>query len=737
MTPNLYPEDEVWLGRVDWVAAPSAVRVGHLSPLAFLADGTGPWRPVENDLERLFPDRGRVFWHDVPKDVAEQDLVRVRVERRLNYARGEQEAYQVEHDRWRHVYEVVDLRGWGNERAVRLALTGEGLDLTLTTPHVYVRLDDETAVGPFTLERAADGRWRLPETAHEHVETRRLLDEHYSTVTVEGREVRVLHDPNALGRPTGLRNWLPDEKLAAGLLRRLRKLDREAAKALDVTDAVLRKYVESHGSFLFQNDLQQAQEAARFQRVEELRAVVAEDVALLHEAAEALLRHPDVQEALKEPKRALLEEARREAEERASAELGGLQAQVRAAREALSDLERRRQGVADELEALHAQLETRREEVREELAAAETELEERLAELSARPARLFAEAAVLRALAFPGGAAPPPERPVPRNEGEGPEPETTSDVKRATGALTQALMSRGFDAVHGAALTSAFATGRAVVVAGEAADEVLRAFADAFTGGRFTWIPISPRISDPTQLLGHSATPVGHLVAHPGGLLDVLLDAERDDRLHLVVLDGYDRAPAEHYLTPLLQCYTDARLERGRRTLPVLTADGSTRRVAWPPNVLLACVPEGGPGALPAGERAWRHAVLLDADGERLGNVLSNGGDRGGPLQLTATAWRGAACEAVSREELAPILSTASKCSPSAIADANVLFACASGLNVPPDDAAVLAFVGAILPLFRDVDELCRAVQTAFPQRAQSLTPRAEKLLGFVTPTLQ
>ena len=254
----------------------------------------------------------------------------------------------------------------------------------------------------------------FPDGEETDVEVRDLSEEHCSVVALGGRDALMLNDASALGRPTGHLNWMSDYKLAAGLLGRLRKFDKEAARAFDVTEALYKGYLEAYPGFTFQNDRQHDQEAARFRRVEELVRVVERDRSLLEAAAEALLSHPAVQGQLVEQKRLALDAARLEAQAIVEAEFAERRAEVEREREELGRVERQREDLLGQLSALEAAVEERRARADREIAEVEAELVDRLRAIADRPAEAFAQAAVLRALLGDGrgrARSPPTPRP--------------------------------------------------------------------------------------------------------------------------------------------------------------------------------------------------------------------------------------------------------------------------------------------------------------------------------------
>lgn len=742
MTPPIYPEDHLWLCRVKWVRRGDGKPYGGVTPIAYRDEQASAWVELsEHDAALAFPDQGTAFWFDVPSDAEEESLVLIRAERQDHYDSGK-DAYKVV--RWAFAYEVVDLRPWEDPRSQRLALTGEGLPIRLTTPRVYLRLTDDEAVGPVALAPRPDRRWGIPDAHADELKVVRLAGDHSAPVQVDGRKAEILLDRDDLGAPTRYVNWASDRALAEGLLNRLLKMDRAAAQGLGVAKAAFKTYLDAYPGFEYASDHQHRQENARYERVEELLAVVEADEALLQSAAQALLLHPTIEEALAEPKRQAVEaavQAAREAfeagaEERRLALDDELEAKrkqldldLAAARQALAEARAGLEAVSElkteahaELNGLQSTLDALRTEVDQQADDVEQALDARLAELAERPAQAFAEIAILRAISgtpqtpprsSAGTAAAPP--PI---ETDPPVAAQIEALAKAGGAVFQRL--NADDHLVGAALLAAFATGRAVVVAGDGAADALHAVAEGVAGGRSTWIPVSATLSDAASLLTQPAH--GTVWPNPGGLLDAV-ERAADGRLALVVLEGFDRAASDHYLDPLLQCYADARHGRGARTLPYLGIDGAPRRLAWPPNLLLACVPSGGPSALPPGATFWTHAVLSD-----VGDV-SRGPEEG--LSEVAPATWDAAVQAGTDGGEVPSLTDDLKPSVAAMRSAAALYHAALAFNVPEPDARQLAFLGAVLPHVATDPSAAKAVEASVvPDRV----PRALRLLDILAP---
>lgn len=112
---------------------------------------------------------------------------------------------------------------------------------------------------------------------------------------------------------------------------------------------------------------------------------------------------------------------------------------------------------------------------------------------------------------------------------------------------------------------------------------------------------------EPQDLLGRFDSASGRIIPSATGLLDVMKDATVSGRLHVVVFDGFNRAPTEAYLAPILQAAAAARTADPARVIPIanpaIVADDDPyrelARLGWPSNVLIACLPTDGTATLP------------------------------------------------------------------------------------------------------------------------------------------
>jgi hypothetical protein len=201
-------------------------------------------------------------------------------------------------------------------------------------------------------------------------------------------------------------------------------------------------------------------------------------------------------------------------------------------------------------------------------------------------------------------------------------------------------------------LHAAFVAGVTPVLIGERAYDLARLYASAAAGERLHWVPAGSSLMEPQDLLGRFNTSLGRIVPHPGGILDVIRDATISRELHLVVLEGFNRAPVEAYLLPILEAASAARQGDTNRSIPVASASVLSdddpycelSRVVWPQNVLLACIPAHGSATLPVPVSAWHYLAVIDAD-DRERPVLSlpegvtTVGSTNAATEVTADVW--------------------------------------------------------------------------------------------------
>ena len=655
-----------YLGRVRRVPhRGDAYHYASIEPLVE-SDPTGSvWVGPPRHAGSRFPKRGLVHWHDAPLSLQVGSLWQFSIDEHPSAERGDRsERFQLEDPR--EPIEVIDLRGWSDEDLLRSSITGPGIPLSAPplARRILLWLASGNIVGPLLLKPGTEeGLWAVdaPET---HRDAARMPIYHLAAtvinhVPLDGGRWFVSPDLE-IGRSGGIQNWMSDAQVARSILSRLRKMDADVVRAIGVTDNLFREYLD-HVENGRMGAADPAVERARADRLRGVRSAIQRDFALLKEAAEALLGTDAVRAEVDRQVKSKIEEqlqARQEEIERAvagaSEQLTRLQADVDAKR-------------AERME-LEAALIAKRCELEAKIESFDREVTTRLEEIARRPEVLFAESAILRAMLAAGlpnhgvganGAAP--TRQTVRAEvttNEGPT-EASTELLDAV-AVRRALAERAgaealsFHAMLG--LHAVFAAGTVPVVAGSSGYELLRAYAATVAGGRLHWVPVGASVMESQDLLGRFDSPSGRIIPSPSGLLDVVLDASHSGRLHVVVLEGFNRAPVEAYLSPILEAAQAGRSGDTARTIPLaspglLSADDSYRelgRLAWPPSVLIACLPSDGTASLPVPSSVWRFLALLDADDRERPSVPATARNAGPPActEIATALWRDAVTDA-------------------------------------------------------------------------------------------
>jgi hypothetical protein len=525
------------------------------------SDPTGArWVGPVRDAGTRFPKRGFVHFHDAPVAAKLGSLWQFTVDEHPLSERGDRaELSQLENQD--EPIEVVDFRGWIDELDLRSAITGDGVHLSPAplARRVVLWMASGLCVGPLLLRvGATSGLW-VVESPEVHRDAARMpvfrtsaVDIH--KVSLDG-ERWFLSPSLSLGQSAGIQNWMSDSQVARGILAKLRRFDRGMEKAVSVTEGIFREYLE-HVESGRMGSAAPAVERARADRLRGVRDAIQRDASLLTEAAEALLATDTVRR-----------EVDKKVEVKIAKELQTRRSEVEVALadaiERLARLERESETKRAELADLCGALNDKRRELEEKVGSFDREVTTRLEEIARRPEAAFAEAAVMRAILSAGTAKPP----GPTNGRGKPLPversvsgQLADDGQKVLQLDDDAAVRRALALHAGAgelslhammALHAAFVGGTAPVVIGVSSYDLLRAYASAVAGGRLHWIPIGSSAMEPQDLLGRFDGVSGRIVSAASGLLDVVCDAKQSGRLHVVVLDGFNRGPSEAYLSPI------------------------------------------------------------------------------------------------------------------------------------------------------------------------------------------
>jgi hypothetical protein len=621
-------EERIYLGKVKVVSEKYVL----LEPVLFSDVSKKSWEgvvPIDQRHE-LFPDKGFVFWFKPHVSPLKDSYWEFEIESHPDYVSGtgKKEKYQVRifgtAPYYKESVEVIDLRGAGAEREIREALTSKYGMILRPAPimrNVMLWIKEEVWLGPVKLvQSSVSGNWRIEaEKGDDDFSALEVSEpdiENLKIVQCEGKRFVVPPGQNT-GKKIGVCNWDPDEQLAKRLLKRIGKLDPDVKTGLGVAKAAFDAYLDALSkkkANLLGADLEQ--ELAREERIRELKALVEKNIPIVDEAVRVFCESEHFKKRIKAIEGEAAASARSEITKRVEEELKGKRAEI----ESVTARFKTKKG---ELAEAEKKLRARQEDLERKVGAYDSEFVKRLRTMAEKPDGVFPELAVFRQALVPGLGAGSgggfPSALLPAHY-SGIEVSLTilEDKKALIKRLQSVFHENGFSPMLGNRLMSGFLSGLVPVVKGERAYEAIRLFANCVAGGRLNWIPISGSLFDPQDLFGTSDRS-GKFVPHPAGLLKTIKDAHgTPDSLTVVVLDGYDRAPIDSYLLPLMQSRADVGTTADKG-LPLHMhlgeesgdADARSIRIGWPGNVLLAFIPAENAVHSPSA-RFWRFAASVD-----------------------------------------------------------------------------------------------------------------------------
>lgn len=622
-------EDLIYLGKVKFVSEKFVI----IEPILFSDTSKKRWDgPIPIAQRRFsFPENGAVFWFKPHTTTAPQkdSYWEFEIEENLEYQQKPtiRDKFQVRiHSEpyYRESIEVIDLRHAGTARDIREGLTSkEGFPLRIAPVMRTAMLWIEEALwlGPIKPIKCMDtGRWRVEgrKGDDDFSSIDALVPDNENLRSVQCDGTRYILPPGGnIGTKIGIRNWEPDDQLAKRLLKRIGKIDPELLKALEVTKKTFDAYISilsRKETGLLGADLEQV---ARKERILEMKDLIERNIPIVEEAVKLFCSSEHFKKILEQEKTEIREAIRIEVTRKIEDDLKGKRADIDGIGKKISEKK-------GELSVIDKKLRQHKDDLDKKAGAYDVEFSKRLRALAERPDVLFPELAVFRHALSPGGG----------ETGDGTLPlylvgdvrETTTvvpdivrDKEQLLKLMNAAFNKNGFSPFLGNRLLSGFLSGLVPVVAGNRAYESIEIFARHVSGARLLWIPVSGSLYEPHDLFGFTDRS-GKFIPHPAGLLGAIHNAnESPDTLFVIVLDGFNRAPIDSYLLPLLQCKLDCHVGGGTRFLPLhssLVKDGEnpsviSARLFWPNNVLIALTPSGDESFAPPRE-FWRYALLLD-----------------------------------------------------------------------------------------------------------------------------
>jgi hypothetical protein len=560
-----------------------------------------------------FPKRGFVHWHEAPFDAKPGSLWQFSVD----------EHPSAHHEQLHLVdpvepIEVIDFRGWEDEMTLRSLLTGDGLELTPApvSRRILLWLASGLWAGPVRM-RDDKGQW-IVEGPEGHSDPSRVSawkpnENNVSKVRLEGDRF-FLNPAQDLGSRAAVQNWAPDTQVLRGILKRLRRFDSEAVQGLEITDRVFEAYVDHLGSIGIPGSDPEI-ERARAARLRGIRDVVTSSKALIDEAATTLLQTPAVRESLdkqiEDERKRMLKSARLEVEQ-----------EMTVARQQLSEIH-------TEMDVAQTDLRKLQTALTERVAGFDAELSASLSEVAKRPEKMFAELAILRAALQPLNESRDQSDNLGIWQGHNASPSSTpapiasrilTTEEELANQLAKVAFYSGIDLKSLITLHSTFRVGSVPVLIGSNGYDLCHHYASAVSAGQILWVPISPTTVDLEGLFGRYHASVRRIVPQATGMLKAVQQALTSSSVTMIVLDGFNRAPVEAYLQPILSAASAARFGDNSRVLRVadseiLSSDDPYANVAefrWPPNLLIACIPSSGTTSLPIPAEMWRYFSVID-----------------------------------------------------------------------------------------------------------------------------
>ena len=500
--------------------------------------------------------------------------------------------------------------------------------------HSILWIQDEKWIGPVDLiHQVSDDSWVVaPQRDLNSIKYWKIPLEAIQQVKIEGVGYLLVTDLKSHGQHIGLVNWESDEVLAKRVLSHLVKLDRNTVEALKISKSVFKAYVETieHADMINRNDL------AFHDRIKGILEIISKNEELLDEAAKICFTINSVEEKVNEKAAVEYQRKLAEHEKCLEEELANKRAEIGAIVNTLSEKKQ-------ELCTIEERLKSQDKELEERVSGFESELEEKLRILAEKPQRLFAEMAVFKAL-IPTVSRAHTNQPIVTDiDSNFP---IVNESAMLTNNLSNRLIHSGISPVVGHALHSTLLAGLTPVLTGTEAYQVVSNYAECVSAGRLLWIPVGGSVLEPSDLLARFDPATRCLIPHPAGLLDLLLD--ESDNIHIIVLEGFNRAAVDGYLMSLLESAQDVALGRNPRSIPLaprgFVSENSTyagvSSVTWRNNVLLVLCPSTGVSSLPLPAEFWTHCAVLDTSEPAPAGVTPELGAIPAMTRVPATVWK-------------------------------------------------------------------------------------------------
>ncbi len=625
-----------YLGCVEWIRIKDFGSLAEMRPLYVQEEryGTFNWYPLtEDEIQERFPNRGLITWFNILPEAKKGSVWQFSVEEQSYISSNPYyDAFKVaQAPSPLQLDEVLDLRNLGNEDYIRVQMTQYGIVLDFVpSERVHLWLD-ELWIGPVHLVTSDQSDHWIIDPTQQKESLQSFLPPRETDVVSSNVGTRKLFllPGTRLNRRLGLVDWASDDIVLKRVLQWLRRTDSYYIENLGLTSKAIERAVD------YLDIDNKSLEIQRFRRALDIVIHLKKYQEVGGDLVESLLAIPSVAVKVNDAINAAHQKSLDDAKAEATLHIADLLGQASKIEENITNLKQEIERKHEELSAIETGIAEQRALQVAQVDALETALTQKIKEVMERPAELLANIAIYRtafALSSTGNETSskgnvktveellPQQTPlwVPSIDTQN----RLDSIENMRRTLRKAFQARNLSLGAVSALHSIFLTGAIPVLAGSDAFDTLEAYASCVAGGRWLWIPISPTMIDPGDLLGRVNPNTQHFIPHPSGLIDLLLQAQNRDDLYLVVLDGLNRTAIDTYLTPILECYQDTWRNRRKRTLSLfhqkaIAADdpyASMAQLQWPPNVLLAGTLTEGVTTVTLPLSFWASAALLHLD---------------------------------------------------------------------------------------------------------------------------
>ena len=518
-----------------------------LTPL-YLAGESG-WTGIV-DIEMQFPYKGEVVWWNPPSYVQEGCLfVTTLVEGKVTDERHAK--YRVESDF--PFYNFVEMRGEPDETELRRKLASGGFTFS-QKPLGRILLElpgvENKWLGPLDMQFKlnSNSRWESgPASSSGFVPVRIIENTELQIISIHETTIKCLRPRHTLGGNVGKFSAQSDRQLIESLLKRLRKIDAETLKALDVTKEVFHGYVKALSDAKL-IDTQDEIEHVREEALEQLMGSLNADSKWAYETATALIKHPNVRKVFDSAVRLEVEKRAEQIQSQAKIESATVLEQVDEAQNRLEEVEEKIARRTEELEGIIDKLKSKDTELKDVSLQLADQLSGLVSRIMSDPVQELGKSALVRAL-----SADPIEEPPLKPEIEmHPASSEFDSLDECIGSLNLVATMREQNLNSLLACMAALLSGTPIVIVGEKSIELCTVFCELIARSYAAKINLPTTIFSLSDFFELPVSPVMGSGFLPMTLANYFDTANNLDACFPLVLVGVNRAPMETALLDVL-----------------------------------------------------------------------------------------------------------------------------------------------------------------------------------------